>query len=341
MMFETLLATLGSALAAEPWTVCDDGIAPYAVIQHAIDAGETTISICPGTYHSFKLAAVEGVDIIGAGVGEVFVRSDRGPAMRARDSSFTMSGLTLTGFSREALGAAWDIRGSTTTITDVAIARCGSGRTTVHYGSVIEDSDAVLESISVHDNQVSGPIVYVAGEGTFVMRHSVFTRNEPNPRTGGRGATLAIYPNVDAEITNNIFYRETGAWNYMFIFTQESTHRTIVQNNVFWQLKDCAQSIVFDNAVEFSNNIVANNRCGVRYHSFTTPEASYNLLYNPESPDVFEGDVFATPRFTDPVRGDFTLHPDSPAIDAGDPAITDPDGSRSDMGAFGGPYGAW
>jgi len=336
-----LLATLGSALALEPWTVCDDGLAPYSVIQDAIDAGETTISICPGTYHAFKLDAVEGVDIIGAGVGDVFVVSSNSSAMRARDSSFTMSGLTLSGFSREALGAGWDIRRSTATITDVAIAQCRSGLTTVHYGAVIEDSDAELESISVHDNHVSGPILNVSGDGTFVMRHSVFTRNEPDPRTGGRGATLAIYPNVDAEITNNIFYREVGAYNYMFVFTQESGHRTIVQNNVFWRLQDCAQSIVFDNAVEFSNNIVVNSECSVRYHSFTTPEASYNLLYNPESVDVFDGDVFATPRFVDPTRGDFTLDPLSPAIDAGDPAISDPDGSRSDMGAFGGPYGAW
>ena len=41
---------------------------------------------------------------------------------------------------------------------------------------------------------------------------------------------------------------------------------------------------------------------------------------------------------------DLTLAAGSPAIDAGDPSISDPDGSRSDIGAFGGPFsmeGGW
>ena len=49
------------------------------------------------------------------------------------------------------------------------------------------------------------------------------------------------------------------------------------------------------------------------------------------------------PLFTDPENLDFTLQPGSPAIDAGDPdpAFDDVDGSRNDMGIFGGPGGAW
>ncbi len=38
---------------------------------------------------------------------------------------------------------------------------------------------------------------------------------------------------------------------------------------------------------------------------------------------------------------DLHLQATSPCIDAGDPAFSDPDGSRSDMGAYGGPYGSW
>ena len=46
-----------------------------------------------------------------------------------------------------------------------------------------------------------------------------------------------------------------------------------------------------------------------------------------------EGNIDADPLFTDPGAGDLSLRPGSPCIDAGDPAFTDPDGSRSDMGA--------
>ncbi len=51
----------------------------------------------------------------------------------------------------------------------------------------------------------------------------------------------------------------------------------------------------------------------------------------------------ADPRFTDPLKADFHLLPDSPCIDSGDPDLEDgclPPGlgtSRSDMGAWGGP----
>ena len=36
---------------------------------------------------------------------------------------------------------------------------------------------------------------------------------------------------------------------------------------------------------------------------------------------------------------DLSLEPDYALIDAGDPEISDPDGSRRDIGAYGGPYG--
>jgi len=45
------------------------------------------------------------------------------------------------------------------------------------------------------------------------------------------------------------------------------------------------------------------------------------------------------PKFKNPEGNDFTLNPDSPSIDAGNPQprYNDPDGSRNDQGAFGGP----
>lgn len=47
------------------------------------------------------------------------------------------------------------------------------------------------------------------------------------------------------------------------------------------------------------------------------------------------GNLHAQPLFVDAATHDYHLHPDSPAIDAGDPAATpDPDGTRLDLGYF-------
>jgi hypothetical protein len=51
------------------------------------------------------------------------------------------------------------------------------------------------------------------------------------------------------------------------------------------------------------------------------------------------GNICADPLFADPKNSDFRLRPDSPCINAGNPAsiYNDPDKSRNDMGAYGGP----
>lgn len=50
------------------------------------------------------------------------------------------------------------------------------------------------------------------------------------------------------------------------------------------------------------------------------------------------GNVAAPPGFVDPANGDWALQPNSALENAGDPNIADADGSRSDIGLYGGPY---
>lgn len=51
-------------------------------------------------------------------------------------------------------------------------------------------------------------------------------------------------------------------------------------------------------------------------------------------PSPGTGEISADPEFTDASAFDFSLRSTSPAIDAGDPAYTDPDGTTADMGAI-------
>jgi predicted outer membrane repeat protein len=74
------------------------------------------------------------------------------------------------------------------------------------------------------------------------------------------------------------------------------------------------------------------------------PTAAYNNFFGNGAGDYLGisssgGDTHADPLYADAAQGDFHLALDSPALDAGDPAILDADGGRSDIGAYGGPEG--
>jgi len=112
---------------------------------------------------------------------------------------------------------------------------------------------------------------------------------------------------------------------------------------------------LYDAAVDFRNNVVAYQVEGAAVSAFDDASASgstfaYNDLYENidgdtegvRPADMADG-LDASPRFSaytrdgDPDNDQLTLAPSSALNDAGDPAILDPDGSPSDVGATGGP----
>ncbi len=82
-------------------------------------------------------------------------------------------------------------------------------------------------------------------------------------------------------------------------------------------------------AIEYSNVVGS----GTLFSGVADPTgADGNTSVDPGYPG-FSGSAAAT--------WDLTLPSDSPLIDAGDPALSDPDGSRSDVGAYGGTGAGW
>ena len=98
----------------------------------------------------------------------------------------------------------------------------------------------------------------------------------------------------------------------------------------------------------------ANYGGGVSVTNTATPTFSWsnvygNTIFSGESnfydmpdPTGLDGNVSFEPQHlhtsaTDPLFWDLHLSATSPLIDAGDPSILDPDGSPSDIGAYGGP----
>jgi hypothetical protein len=94
---------------------------------------------------------------------------------------------------------------------------------------------------------------------------------------------------------------------------------------------------------------------GITVDSGVSFTGTYNDVYGNSAsnysgvtdPTGTSGNISTNPTFTavsddgDPYNDDWSLDASSPAVDAGDPSLVDPDGSTADMGAYGGAGGSW
>ncbi|RLC51074.1 MAG: hypothetical protein DRI23_05785 [Candidatus Cloacimonadota bacterium] len=140
---------------------------------------------------------------------------------------------------------------------------------------------------------------------------------------------------LTSKLKNNFFYSlDNSGTNGIYSFND-----TIINNFIYGEW---ASGINSSGSV-IKNNHIEKTHTALRYAGGTLPIAQYNNLWNNQtnfqnfSPD--STNIYHDPMFVNPDSLDFHLQMFSPLIDAGDPNILDIDGSRSDIGLFGGPYG--
>lgn len=169
------------------------------------------------------------------------------------------------------------------------------------------------------------------------------------------GGVVSLGFHVNSEISFNIFeYNGSGIFSSSQIDTK-------VINNTFYQ-NISSDLYLYNNSntvqkVTALNNIFAKTRknevnaegYGIRTNGsnpFPDITLRNNLFWQNEGACTIR-EIWCTangslnnvnPQFQNENASDFHLQPSSPAKDAGDPEILDPDGSRSDIGAYGGPY---
>jgi hypothetical protein len=197
---------------------------------------------------------------------------------------------------------------------------------------------------------------FVLNTGTIIFRKNVVL--------GGVSAISGGFRRL--EFVGNLFYRNrwldrvmtTGADDV--VFAQNSfflTHDDFGRaNDVLYQYLDALDTcLVYNNVfagyqprLVFTGPVTTDPTIKILYNCFYSlkpfPPADHILVYswdNPVSIDSAYGNVYADPMFVDPWNGDLRLQKGSPCIDAGAPWILDVDGTRSDIGAFGGPDGAF
>ncbi len=279
-----------------------------------------------------------------------------------------ITNLTITGGKRDPDGRAADaavvVRRSLVEIDQVVI-RDNEGDTqgvVVGVGGIFGREGAFIVA---HDNLITrngwdGITLY---RGGFLLAYR-------NRVLRGRGVGIATTWDSRAVVIDNEvsgYWKGLGAFGSSYIFAS----RNRIHHTLGWGAiaADRGRLDLYNNVIAYHgnvgvaawhptstlnmvNNIVAFN--GSRYQ-WVAPRVgvwinskqvflAYNDVYGNREGEYLGiedqtgkgGNLSVDPRFVS--EFDFHLRPDSPLIDAGDPNIFDPDGSRSDMGAYGGWY---
>lgn len=279
----------------------------YKTIQSAIDAASAgdTIQVAAGKYKE-NITLKEGVILQGAGADNTTIDGGgKGNVVEGAKAS-VVEGFTITNSGKK--GTTGDIMdvGISAKHAPMTIANCRVVGNNTGIRTYFSPSNIVNNIVA--DNRVNG--LYILYSDSSVKNNIIYNN--------GSYGIYNSYSNPEA-INNTIFKNFDG------IYSEVS--RVVVKNNI----------------------IVSNKTAGIRWAEFpdaqdrVEPVLSYNLVWGNKADYVnvapSKGDVSKDPLFVDLAKGNVLLKNNSPAINAGneDAADNDPDATRNDMGAYGGP----
>ncbi len=230
------------------------------------------------------------------------------------------------------------------------------------YGIAVNDTDAILIRNDI--NRAAQAAVAVSNAGNLTMTHNQVRNSAKGLQiNNGSRSAVAVRNNLfidngtaieaaevaDLEIANNTVALAAGAageWaSGTEVVTRDTSRRGIsvfpaartrIVNNLIAGAFDWAIGVhdYPSESLQVAYNI---------YHAVAEPYAGQGQsIATTPVPGMDSGNLSADPLF---VNGggeepDFHLSAGSPAIDAGAPDLLDPDGSPSDIGAYGGPEAA-
>jgi hypothetical protein len=277
------------------------------------------------------------------------------------ESNYTSDGVTY--YSSYARGGGVYVYYSGATlrnllITDNALADSYgyySGSSSYYYGGsyggglYADDADVVLTDVDfVANNASEGAAIYQFDVGTLTA-----TRVGIYDHTGEFG-TLALYYGT-SDWSNLVINNNASSQQYGGIY---SVYGTVTVDNATLIGNDYGV-YNYGSAVTLHDSIVSANVIGLydNYVGYSTWDLAYNDVignvrsnyYSVTDPTGSNGNIQVAPAFNgytddgDGVSDDLTLSSRSGCINAGDPAAVenDVDGTRNDIGAFGGPGGSW
>lgn len=320
----------------------------YLTIQEAIDASQPgdTIVVASGTYRLYSgninisKKSLTLKSSFGAQKTIIEGRGDSPVITIADESLAVIDGFTIT-----------SIHDPDTHVVRGGGVYCAPLSSPTVVNNVITGNHAVFgagvycapsSAPSITNNVISGNKAVRFGGGIFSYTASpniVNNRIEANEASSAGGG---IFCDRDTpRITNNVIWKNKAKSGGGI--SCDRSFCTIINNTITKNEAAYGGGIFFEGgAVRIVNNILWENADDL-YSGWISPSS------RPDHSNIKDGDfrgvngnISTDPLFADRESGDFSLKSDSPCLDAGnpDPMYHDPDGSRNDMGAYGGPKAA-
>lgn len=182
-----------------------------------------------------------------------------------------------------------------------------------------------MRLLTIEGNQATRGAGLAVQATDFTLDHVVFDGNS----AADRGGAVAHFAGGPCSAETCPPAAPVGAIDFIVAYRNEAPSGAFLWSN--------------GTGLSVENSIVeANSGVGVDIDGGVEPPT---WRYNDMRPRSFDdmpdptgsrGNIAADPLFVDPAAGNFRLGAGSPARDAGDPALTDGDGTRADMGRYGG-----
>lgn len=277
--------------------------------------------------------------------------ADHGGGLDVVGSTVLLEGVTVTANLARVEGGGLAADASDVTLTDVRFTRNRSDG--LGGGIWLDDTALAGDHVTVTGNVAAGGGGLATDNLADVwLANSHFLANKaPGPGGDGGGmwlnTTAATFENV--RIAGNEAGGEGGGVYGIGAYAPHAFHNSAIVGNVAGY-GGATYGAGYGHTFVIVNTLVAFNDGGMMADKFGTLDASHSVFWDNAGADVdatyanpigTDGNFAADPMVVStagrPAQWDLHLRPGSPLIDAGDPAILDPDGSVSDIGLYGGP----